>query len=252
MEKRTEIDNEIEIDLKDLFMELLSFWQLIALALVLGAVIAYAASRFMMTPMYESTSELYVLSKSTSITSLADIQTGTSLTNDYMVVVKGRPVLEQVIANLGLNESYGSLQGRVTLQNPSNSRILMITVRDENPLVAKTIADQIAEVGKDFIALKMVQDPPTIIQYGYADGTPVSPHTMKNTMIGGFLGAMIAMAIIVLAYLFNDTIMTAEDVEKKLGLNVLGVLPLEDAEDDGDTPPAKKRRDAEVDSGGAA
>lgn len=252
MEKRTEIDNEIEIDLKDLFMELLSFWQLIALALVLGAVIAYAVSRFMMTPMYESTSELYVLSKSTSITSLADIQTGTNLTNDYMVVVKGRPVLEQVIANLGLNETYGSLRGKVTLENPSNSRILMITVRDENPLVAKTIADKIAEVGSDFIAMKMDQDSPTIIQYGYADGAPVSPHTMKNTMIGGFLGAMLAMAIIVLAYLFNDTIMTAEDVEKKLGLNVLGVLPLEDAEDDGDSLPAKKRRDAEADSGGAA
>lgn len=240
MEKKTERDNEIELDLKDLFMELVSFWQVIVLALALGAVIAFAVSRFLMTPQYEATSELYVLSKSTSITSLADIQTGTSLTNDYMVVVKGRPVLEQVIANLGLNETYRSLKNKVTLENPSNSRILMITVRDENPLVAKTIADKIAEVGADFIAMKMDQDAPTIIQYGYADGEPVSPNTMKNTVIGGFLGMLLAVAVIVLSYLFNDTIMTAEDVEKKLGLNVLGSLPLEDAEDDGESEPAKK------------
>lgn len=240
MEKKTERDNEIELDLKDLFMELVSFWQVIVLALALGAVIAFAVSRFLMTPKYEATSELYVLSKSTSITSLADIQTGTSLTNDYMVVVKGRPVLEQVIANLGLNETYRSLKNKVTLENPSNSRILMITVRDENPLVAKTIADKIAEVGADFIAMKMDQDAPTIIQYGYADGEPVSPNTMKNTVIGGFLGMLLAVAVIVLSYLFNDTIMTAEDVEKKLGLNVLGSLPLEDAEDDGESEPAKK------------
>lgn len=240
MEKKTERDNEIELDLKDLFMELVSFWQVIVLALALGAVIAFAVSRFLMTPQYESTSELYVLSKSTTITSLADIQTGTSLTNDYMVVVKGRPVLEQVIANLGLNETYRSLKNKVTLENPSNSRILMITVRDENPLVAKTIADKIAEVGADFIAMKMDQDAPTIIQYGYADGEPVSPNTMKNTVIGGFLGMLLAVAVIVLSYLFNDTIMTAEDVEKKLGLNVLGSLPLEDAEDDGESEPAKK------------
>lgn len=240
MEKKTERDNEIELDLKDLFMELVSFWQVIVLALALGAVIAFAVSRFFMTPKYESTSELYVLSKSTSITSLADIQTGTSLTNDYMVVVKGRPVLEQVIANLGLNETYRSLRDKVSLENPSNSRILMITVRDENPLVAKTIADKIAEVGADFIAMKMDQDAPTIIQYGYADGEPVSPNTMKNTVIGGFLGMLLAVAVIVLSYLFNDTIMTAEDVEKKLGLNVLGSLPLEDAEDDGESIPAKK------------
>lgn len=240
MEKKTERDNEIELDLKDLFMELVSFWQVIVLALALGAVIAFAVSRFLMTPQYESTSELYVLSKSTTITSLADIQTGTSLTNDYMVVVKGRPVLEQVIANLGLNETYRSLKNKVTLENPSNSRILMITVRDENPLVAKTIADKIAEVGADFIAMKMDQDAPTIIQYGYADGEPVSPNTMKNTVIGGFLGMLLAVAVIVLSYLFNDTIMTAEDVEKKLGLNVLGSLPLEDVEDDGESEPAKK------------
>ncbi len=240
MEKKTERDNEIELDLKDLFMELVSFWQVIVLALALGAVIAFAISRFLMTPKYEATSELYVLSKSTSITSLADIQTGTSLTNDYMVVVKGRPVLEQVIANLGLNETYRSLKNKVSLENPSNSRILMITVRDENPLVAKTIADKIAEVGSDFIAMKMDQDSPTIIQYGYADGEPVSPNTMKNTVIGGFLGMLLAVAVIVLSYLFNDTIMTAEDVEKKLGLNVLGSLPLEDAEDDGESIPAKK------------
>lgn len=240
MEKGTERDNEIELDIKDLFMELVSFWQVILLTLALGAVIAFAVSRFLMTPLYESTSELYVLSKSTAITSLADIQTGTSLTNDYMVVVKGRPVLEQVIANLGLHETYGSLRRKVSLENPSNSRILMITVRDENPLIAKTVADQIAEVGSDFIAMKMDQDAPTIIQYGYADGEPVSPNTMKNTMIGGFLGMLLAVAIIVLSYLFNDTIVTAEDVEKKLGLNVLGSLPLEDAEDDGESVPTKK------------
>ena len=63
MDRSYELDNEIEIDLKDLFMELLSFWKLILLALVLGAVIAYSVSRFLMVPQYESTAQLYVLSK---------------------------------------------------------------------------------------------------------------------------------------------------------------------------------------------
>lgn len=244
MDNRAEIDNEIEIDLRELFLEVLAFWRLILLALVLGAVIAYAISKFIMVPQYESTAELYVLSKSTSITSLADIQTGTSLTNDYMVVVEGRPVLEQVIANLGLNETYKSLEKKVSLENPSNSRILKITVRDTDPLVAKAIADEIAEVGSSFISLKMDQDPPTIIQNGYADGDPVSPSTLKNTAVGGIFGALLAMAIVVLSYLFNDTIMTAEDVERKLGLNVLGSLPLEETEDDGEDRSAKKSRKA--------
>lgn len=233
MNNGPEIDNEIEIDLKDLFMEILVFWKLIFLTLLLGAGIAYAASRFLMVPQYESTAQLYVLSKSTSITSLADIQTGTSLTNDYMVVVEGRPVLEQVIENLGLEDDYESLEKKVSLNNPANSRILEITVRDESPDTAKRIADDIAKVGASFIAEKMDQDPPSTIQWGYTDGRPVSPSIMKNTVIGGVLGAFFAIMIVVISYLFNDTITNAEDVERKLGLNVLGTLPLEEAEYDG-------------------
>ena len=226
MESKNSFDDEVEIDLRELFLELLSHWLIILLVTCFGAGIAYGVSRYVMVPKYESTAQLYVLSKSTSITSLADIQMGTSLTNDYMVVVKGRPVLEQVIANLGLQETYGSLREKVTLNNPTNSRILEITVQHVNPMVAKAIAD--------VIAAKMDQDPPNIIQSGYADGHAVSPKIAKNTLIGGFAGAVLACGIIVITYLFNDTIMVAEDVEKKLGLNVLGTLPLEETEDDGE------------------
>lgn len=235
-------DNEIEIDLKDLILELLAFWKLIVLAAILAGAIGFAISVFVMVPKYESTSQLYVLPRSNSITSLTDLQTGASLTNDYLVVVKGRPVLEQVITNLGLNENYGSLYGRVALNNPSNSRILEITVTDENPIAAKAIADEIAEVSSAFIAEKMEQDPPQILQYGYADGDPVSPSIIKNTVIGAFLGGVFACAIVIMSYLFNDTIMTPEDVEKKLGLNVLGTLPMEESEDDGEKRSTKRRR----------
>ena len=241
MEKTQEFDDEIEIDLRELLAVLLSQWLLILVVTVLGGGIAFGISHYMIVPQYESTSQLYVLSKSTSITSLADIQTGTSLTNDYMVVVEGRPVLEQVIVNLSLNETYRSLKDKVTLNNPANSRILEITVRDENPAMAKKIADEIADVGSTFIAAKMVQDAPMIIQKGYADGEPISPNIIKNTLIGAVLGAFLAMAIIVISYLFNDTIITAEDVEKKLGLNVLGTLPLEEAEDDGENCSGSKK-----------
>ena len=151
MDKQYDIDNEIEIDLRELLLELLAYWKLILLSIILVGGIAFGVSKFMMVPKYESTAELYVLTKSTSITSLADIQTGTSLTNDYIVVVKGRPVLEQVIENLGLRETYKSLSDKVTLNNPSNSRILEITVTDENPMLAKSIADEIANISSAFI-----------------------------------------------------------------------------------------------------
>ena len=165
MERQNDFQNdEIEIDLKDLLFEILIYWKWIVLATIITAGITFAVSKFVIIPQYESTSELYVLSKSTSITSLADIQTGTSLTNDYIVVVKGRPVLDQVIENLGINETYTSLGNKITLDNPSNSRVLKITVRDKDPQRAKVIADEIANVASAYIAAKMNQDPPTVIQ----------------------------------------------------------------------------------------
>ena len=233
MENQLDRD-EIEIDLVELFFELLKYWKQIAASTVLVAIIALLISKFLMTPMYESTSELYVLSKSTSITSLTDIQMGTNLTNDYIVVVTERTVLEQVIRNLSLSMDYKDLGDEISVNNPSNSRILQITVKDANPELAKAIADELADVSAAFIAEKMDQDPPSIISYGYQDGKPVSPSIFKNTIIGALLGFVLAAAVIVLAYMFNDTIMTADDIEKKLGMNVLGSLPLEEAQYDGE------------------
>lgn len=216
-------EKEYEIDLKALFFELLEHWKVLLLSTVMVAAIALVISKFILVPQYQSTSALYVLSN--TITSLADVQIGTNLTNDYIVVVQGRPVLEQVIENLGLSESYGQLRGKVSLNNPTSSRILEITVTDPDPVRAKQITDEIARVASDYISVKMVQAAPTTIQNGYADGNPVSPNIKRNTFLGAAVGFFLAAAAVSAAYLLNDTVMTMEDVEQKLGLNFLGSLP---------------------------
>lgn len=222
------VNNEEDvIDLVELFGQLLRHWVLICVSAILVGAISFLISKYLITPQYESTSELYVLSKSTSVTSLADIQLGSNLANDYMVVVGSRPVLDQVIVNLGLDETYKTLHDRVTITNPSNTRILKIAVRDSDPAAAKRIADEIADISAAFISQKMDQAPPSILQYGYSDEPKVSPGVTKNTIIGAFAGALFVMIIIVIAYLVNDAIIDPEDVEKKLGLNLLGTLPLD-------------------------
>lgn len=221
-------EEEIEIDLKELVFEILVHWKLVVLTSVLVGAIAFVISKFIITPQYQSTSELFVLSKSTSITSLADIQTGTSLTNDYLVVAKERPVIEKVIENLGLNETYDTLRGKITVNNPSDSRLLQITVTDTDNDRAKEIADEMARMVQAYIAEKMNQDPPNITYYGYSDWEPVGPHIVKNTVLGCMGGMLLAIIIIVLSYLLNDTVMTPEDLEKKVGINILGMLPLEE------------------------
>ena len=93
-------DQEIEIDLVALFHELVKHWKALVASMVLLAAVFGLYSKITFVPEYEASAEMYVLTKSTSITSLADIQVGSSLTNDYEYVITGRTVLSQVIDNL--------------------------------------------------------------------------------------------------------------------------------------------------------
>ena len=168
------------------------------------------------------------------------MQIGSNLANDYKEVINGRPVLEQVITNLGLKDTYDSLLGRVKLVNPKNSRIMEITVTDTVAENAKITADEIARVSANFIAEKMDQDPPNIIQYGYVDEKAVSPKTTRNTIIGAVIGLVLAMFVVIVGYLRNDSIVVPDDLENKVGIHVLGTLPKDVSEDDGENDKSSK------------
>ncbi len=224
-------EDEIEIDLLELLFALLLHWKSILLSAVLAALIAFSYRFYFVQPIYESNALLYVLTKSTSITSLADLQTGSNLTQDYLIVTKDRPVLEKVIDYLSLPEDYEGLEGKVKVENPSNTRFIKITVRDEDPKRAKVICDQIASVASAFIAEKMDQDPPNLVKGGYDDGKPVNHGIVYFTLAGFAAGFAVACILIVLQTIFIDDIVTPEDVENKVGLKVLASLPIVDEED---------------------
>ncbi len=220
----------IEIDLVELFHQLLFHWKLLVICMVLCGGVVFAYCKLYVTPQYSSTSGMYVFSKSTSVTSLADLQIGSSLTTDYETVITGRPVLDRVITRLKLDMNYNQLRSKISVSNPSDSRILYITVTDPDPELAKEIADRTATIAATFISQKMDQDPPSIIQTGYSDGAPVSPTTMKNTAVGALIGLLLAAAYVIIMYLMNDTIFVPEEVQEKLGLEVLASLPLEETD----------------------
>lgn len=221
-----EFDNdEIEIDLRELFLALK---KKIVLILLTGIVFAGAAgliTRFAITPMYSSSAQLYVISKS-GLSQLTDLTMGTQLTQDYMVIVKTRPVLEEVIKNLKLDLSYKALEGKITVENPADTRIMEITVSDEDPKKAQQITQELAEVTAKTVSAKMDVKAPTIIENAYEADTPDSPNMRKNVMAGAMLGFVLMAAAVIIQYMMNDTILKEEDIEKYLGINTLAQLPL--------------------------
>ena len=223
--------NVIEIDLKELSIVLITNWLYLLISAILAALIGFGLRFFMISPAYESNALLYVLNKSTSITSLADLQTGASLTQDYLIVTKGRPVLEKVIDYLSLPETYEDLEDKVEVNNPANTRFIEVVVKDKDPERAKIICDQIADVAASFIAEKMDQDPPNIVQYGYSDGEPVTHGVLFFTAAGFAAGLIIEILLLTLVYVTNDDIITPEDVETKVGIKVLASLPKVESEE---------------------
>ena len=222
--------DEIEIDLLEIFYVIRSKMLIILASMIAFGGIMFGYSTLLAEPVYESTARMYILTQSTSLTSLADIQVGTSLTQDYKVMITSRTVVEQVIENLQLDCTYGQMLEQVSVNNPSNTRIIEITIQDNVPEDAKLIVDEFVEVSREKISSIMVTDAPSVVDYGNMPIKPVSPNIMKNTVIGAALGAFLAIAIVIVIFLMDDTVKTADDVEKYLGLNTLASVPLKEGQ----------------------
>ncbi len=220
-------NDEMEIDLLELFYVLMKKLWIIILCGVVGAVVAFSGTKLLITPQYTASSMIYILSETTSITSLADIQLGASLAEDFIVIGKSRPVIERVIRQLDLETNYEALASTISIVNKTDTHILTISVTNPDPELAADISNTLAENIKEQIADIMGTEEPNTVEEAVVPTKPSSPSTMKNTLMGGALGALLVSAVIILLHLLDDTIKNEEDVKKYLGLNTLAAIPLE-------------------------
>lgn len=233
-------DSTTEIDLYDVWTAIRRrFWSVVLTALV-GASIAAAATAFVLPTTYTSSSLMLVLTKETTLESLADFQVGTSLTNDYKILIQSRPVLEDVINNLGLDTTYEKLKNEVTVTNQDDSRILQIDVEDEDPQMARRIVDELASVSSDYIGNQMEITAPKIIERGELPTQKTSPSMSRNVAVGFLVGLLLAIAVVVIDQMRNDAIVTEDDVERYLGLITYANIP----EREGSSKKRKKSRKA--------
>ncbi len=222
-------EDEDEIDLLEMGRYLLRYWYIIVVSAVLCGTAAFCYSRFFITPQYESTATMYILTKETTLASLADLQIGSQLTNDYAVVVKNRTVLDKTIRELGIGEdgkvTYETLATTISTENPSNTRMLKITASNPDPQMAMDIANTVAKNASEFIADTMEIIPPKVIEKGVMAKTKSSPNNTRNALIGAAAGFALAGVLIVIKFLMNDAVTTEEDITKYLSLPVLASLP---------------------------
>ena len=230
-ENATEKNEEIEIDLQRLIGALLNRAWLIGLVAVVCAVAMFLGTLFFVTPMYQSSAMFYVNNSDLSLgeaslsISSADISASRSLIKSYIVILKTRESLNDVIDYSGVDRTYGELKGMISAASVDSTEIFRVVVTSPDPKEAQEIADAIAYILPKRIASIIEGTSAKVVDSAVLPSSPSSPNYTKNTLTGFMVGLALAAAIVLLRELFDVTIRTEEDVERSCKHPVLAAVP---------------------------
>lgn len=218
-------NSQLEIDVIHLLKKLWSRkFIIIFTSLVFGG-LALAASAFLMTPAYTSTTRIYVVNQKTESITTQDLQAGDYLVKDYQEIIKSNDVMTAVVANEGLPLTPGQLAGKVRVQVPTGTRIISISVEDNDPEEASRLTNAVREVAAEKIkAITKVEDV-TTLEVAEPATSPSSPNIKRNVLLGILLGGFVAVALVLLQEILDDRVTRPEDIEEILGMTLLGVVP---------------------------
>ncbi|MBR4731181.1 MAG: protein-tyrosine kinase [Lachnospiraceae bacterium] len=222
-------EDVIEIDLQELVGLLLHWMWLLLLCGAVTGITGFLICKLTVTPWYESTTRIFILNKNNETTvSYSDLQTSSQLTKNYTPLIKSRDVLEKVIEACELSESYESFASRVKVATVGDSNLIAITVTDSDPQMAQRLAKEVRMEASDHIVEVMAIQAANLETEANLPRKPSGPSARKWALIGAFLGVFTCAAILIIQYLLDDSIKSAEDVERYLGLSTLAMIPIAD------------------------
>ena len=222
----------IKIDLAKVINGLLRRAWIIILCMLLcgGLLLSYAV--YLVTPMYESSVLMYVNNSSFSVgatsfsISSSEISAAKSLVDTYLVILKTRMTLEDVIELGQLDYSYSQLTKMITAEPVNDTEVFSVTVKTDDPYEAERIANTIAIVLPEKINDVVEGSSVRIVDYAVVASNKVSPSIPKYTIIGMLLGAMISCLAIAIVEITDNQI-RSEDylLEAYPEIPLLSVVP---------------------------
>lgn len=220
-------EDEIEIDLKELIGNLLEHWVFIAVITLIAAVAGLLVTKLMMTPQYEASVNMIVNSRQDSTGSLTNdnITSSKNLVTTYAVILKSNIILDQVIEELQLEDTYKELSSRITVEAVDSTQVMSVSVRYPDPEKAYLIVEKLVEIAPSVIVEAVEAGSCKVVSKVTVGENPVSPSIKKNVVMAALLGMILSMGIVVLKSLLQNYIADDEDVAKYLGLPVLAVIP---------------------------
>ncbi|CEN91466.1 Cps19aC [[Clostridium] sordellii] len=222
---------EETIDLREYFHIIKKRAWIIALITILAMVTSGIISFFVLSPVYEANTTLIVnteQNKSTNNMITGDqLAVTQKLTLTYGEIIKSRAVLDSVIEKLDLNMKYEDLEKNITVSPVKDTQIMSVTVKDTDPKIARDIANSIPKVFTKEVKRITKANSVEVIDKAITPLNPVKPNKVVNLIIATALGLAIGTFIVIILEYMDNKIKTPQDIEKYIGLPILGVVPNE-------------------------
>lgn len=221
------MEEEETIDLMELARLLWAHAVQIVAAAVAAALICLLVCMFALTPKYQASINMIVNTRQDMTTTFTsdNFNSAKNLISTYAVIIKSNTVLNEVIDTLDLDMTYSQLYGMVSVTSVDDTQIMKVTVTDTDVKRAGEIVETIADIVPDVLVEKVEAGSCKTVSDVAINPNKVFPQTKKYVVLAGLLGAVVVCGVLVLAHLLHDTIVDDEDVQKKLGLPVLGLIP---------------------------
>lgn len=213
-----------EFDITEYLEYYMSKIIIVVLCVLLGMLISWYYTVKIQVPLYKSETSIVLANQNTDIT-VNDVSLNKNLLPTYREIIKSRSILEKVIANLNLNLTVEDLSKKINVKSQNDAEIIVITVKDEEPKVSQAIANEIAKIFKEEITKYYPIENVTVLDSAVEADEAYNIDLLKQYLIGVGLGFLIGSGIVTTVFYFDDTIKTSEDIETKVGLNVLSTVP---------------------------
>ena len=214
-----------EIDLKEMFGYFKTKIHTIIMIIVLVVIIGNTYTILTRTPLYKSDTTIVLVSETTNQNNYNDLQMNKNLVDTYSEIIKSRKVLKPVIKNLNLKYTYNELKTKITVTSVTNTEIIKVTVSDKNKEKAKEIANEIANVFSEKIQKIYNLNNVSIVDKATLAKTPYNVNYVKDNIIYVAIGLVLSCGLVFIRFYFDTTIKTSEEIENKLGLTIVGIVP---------------------------
>ena len=221
------MEDEETIDLMEIARLLWAHIVQIVAAAVAAALICLLVCMFALTPKYQASINMIVNTQQDTTTTFTsdNFNSAKNLISTYAVIIKGNTVLNEVIDELDLDMTYAELYDMVDVADVDATQIMKVTVTDTDAERAGEIAQTISEIVPDVLVEKVEAGSCKTVSDVSINPNKVFPQTKKYVVLAGVLSAVVVCGILVLAHLLHDTIVDDEDVQNKLGLPMLSLIP---------------------------